>query len=169
MAQQNLNNLKNDEIGNFLKHYGLKQYDVKLKSSGLENLQIINELEDDDINEIIREANIKEWDVKAFTNAINSIKNGTYNANKQQEEFKYEYKRLEYDKQFDINKRENKTIMFIGESGVGKTTTINSVCNYLCNVKYNNKFRYKLIYENDNQTETINKYYLNKTNLSKKK
>ncbi len=46
----------------------------------------------------------------------------------------------------------------IGESGV---------CNYLYNIKYTNKFRYKLIDENENkmdatqsQTQNINTYYL---------
>eukprot|EP01084_Bolivina_argentea_P157166 273891_1 len=154
------------EIHTFLNHFNLIEYESALREAGLENLQIIKQLQNDDINELIADVNIKQYDINKFKNAINAVKNDTYNSNKKEAEFKYEYKKIKSSKQSDVNN--NKTIMFIGESGVGKTTAINSMCNYLYNVKYNNKFRYKLINENEkkehetkSQTQNINKYYLN--------
>eukprot|EP01084_Bolivina_argentea_P246358 412307_1 len=167
MAEENC-----DEIHLFLKQFGLLEYDTELRAQGLENLQIMHELEGEDIEEIITDAKIKKSHVETLTNAINAVKDGTYtcNTNKEEEE---EYKYITIGKaESDMKDENNKTIIFIGESGVGKTTVINSMCNYLYNVKYNNKYRYKLIYENKNdktqsQTQNINKYYLNAEDLSK--
>eukprot|EP01084_Bolivina_argentea_P070734 128628_1 len=181
MAEQKSNNrINGDEIDIFLEYFGLSSYDNELRSSGLENLQIICELQEDDINDIINDINIKKRDIEKFKNGINSVKNGTYNPNKIEEydnnkqETEFKYKKIEYNNNNNININDdddiknNKTIIFIGESGVGKTTVINSMCNYLYNVKYNDTFRYKLIYEIENeenktqsQTQKINKYYLN--------
>eukprot|EP01084_Bolivina_argentea_P070733 128624_1 len=105
-----------DEIYTFLQHFSLSQYESALRQEGFDNLQIIRELEEDVINELITDAKVNESDIKAFRNAINAAQNGTYNANKK-EEFKYEYKKIEWYKK-DVNK----TIMFIGESGAGRTT-----------------------------------------------
>eukprot|EP01084_Bolivina_argentea_P070732 128623_1 len=167
MAEQ-ANRANGDEIEIFLQHFSLSQYESALREQGFDNLQIIRELEEDVINELITDAKVKESNIEAFKNAINSVQNGTYNPNEKEEEFKYEYKKIEGDQEFDMNNKNNKTIIFIGESGVGKTTVINSMCNYLYNVKYNDTFRYKLIYEIENeenktqsQTQKINKYYLN--------
>ena len=54
--------------------------------------------------------------------------------------------------------KKTKTIIFIGESGCGKTTTINSMLNYLEDVSYDNSFRFRL--PNDlRDDEFISKYH----------
>uniref|UniRef100_A0A7S0XMR8 AIG1-type G domain-containing protein n=1 Tax=Elphidium margaritaceum TaxID=933848 RepID=A0A7S0XMR8_9EUKA len=61
----------------------------------------------------------------------------------------------------------NKTLMFIGETGTGKTTTINSMMNYLYNAEFHGH-RYELIAEtfgdkqaSDSQTSDVTLYYIN--------
>eukprot|EP01084_Bolivina_argentea_P319636 554392_1 len=81
------------EIYIFLQHFKLLTYCTKLKRLGLDNLQIIHELEDDDINELITDANIKQSHIETLKNAINAVKNGTYNSNKKGKQYKYKYKK----------------------------------------------------------------------------
>eukprot|EP01084_Bolivina_argentea_P259629 438132_1 len=92
-----------DEMNIFLQHFGLSQYETALQDQGLDNLQIIHELQDDDINDLIQDVNLKQSDTTRFQNAIKAVKNGTYNSNKQQQEFKCEYKRIRYSQQLNIN------------------------------------------------------------------
>lgn len=47
----------------------------------------------------------------------------------------------------------NKTIMFLGATGSGKTTLINFLINYLLGVEYKYEWRLKLINENTNKTQ----------------
>eukprot|EP01084_Bolivina_argentea_P120931 214377_1 len=62
--------------------------------------------------------------------------------------------------------KRNRVMIIIGATGAGKTTTINSMMNYLWNVKYHNQFRYKLIFEHnkhdqsESQTNKISIYRL---------
>ena len=61
----------------------------------------------------------------------------------------------------------HKVILMVGQTGAGKTTTINSMVNYMYKVKYGNLFRYKIINEKEkdkgqteSQTDTLISYYL---------
>lgn len=79
---------------------------------------------------------------------------------------------LKPDQLDDIIGGKTRTMIFIGQTGAGKTTLINSMCNFLKCVAYFEPFRYKLIMESKDssivkdetrsQTREIGKYYLNK-------
>jgi len=71
----------------------------------------------------------------------------------------------------DEEKSFSKTIMAVGETGSGKTTLLNSFLNFLMGIKFEDKFRYKIIVENEasknpgtSVTDTVNIYYI-RTNL----
>ena len=59
----------------------------------------------------------------------------------------------------DRTKRE-KVIMIVGETGTGKTTTINSMLNFIMGVEFEDQFRLRLIEEEDedDQTKSVTKY-----------
>ena len=76
----------------------------------------------------------------------------------------YQYPNKEFN---DMEKNMCKTIMAVGETGSGKTTLLNSFLNYLMDIKYEDKFRYKIIVENENKkkkgasmTDFVNIYYI---------
>jgi hypothetical protein len=52
----------------------------------------------------------------------------------------------------------------LGETGSGKSTTINSFLNYIKGVNYNSDTRYKIIYDNKHsgksQTKFIQQYFI---------
>ena len=50
----------------------------------------------------------------------------------------------------------HKVILMVGQTGAGKTTTINSMINYLYAVKYKNPFRCKLILEKEKKQDKQN-------------
>eukprot|EP01084_Bolivina_argentea_P013089 24508_1 len=71
----------------------------------------------------------------------------------------------------DNDMTRNRTILMVGETGTGKTTTINSMMNYLYDATFETN-RYQLIYEQfddkketDSQTSKISVYYLTPTNI----
>ena len=47
----------------------------------------------------------------------------------------------------DKVKSKAKTLVVLGETGSGKTTVLNAMCNYLLGVKKEDPFRYKVIHE----------------------
>eukprot|EP00485_Elphidium_margaritaceum_P004253 CAMPEP_0202696130 /NCGR_PEP_ID=MMETSP1385-20130828/9474_1 /ASSEMBLY_ACC=CAM_ASM_000861 /TAXON_ID=933848 /ORGANISM="Elphidium margaritaceum" /LENGTH=643 /DNA_ID=CAMNT_0049352241 /DNA_START=26 /DNA_END=1954 /DNA_ORIENTATION=+ len=71
----------------------------------------------------------------------------------------------------------NRTIMMVGATGTGKTTTINSLMNYLWGVEFGDEWRFELIAESptdedgkekgqtESQTDDVTAYYLNAPNL----
>jgi len=44
--------------------------------------------------------------------------------------------------------------MVVGETGSGKTTLLNSFINFLLGVKINDDYRYKIIFEKGNKTQS---------------
>jgi hypothetical protein len=65
-----------------------------------------------------------------------------------------------------------KTIMVLGATGVGKTTFLNSMANYLVNVRENDPFRFKIVTEveegkasSQSKTKMVSAYCFNNTKL----
>ena len=66
-----------------------------------------------------------------------------------------------------LSDNRHKVVLMVGQTGAGKTTTVNSMINYLYDVKYKNPFRYKLILEKtkktgqaESQTDFVTSYQL---------
>ena len=68
-----------------------------------------------------------------------------------------------------INSKRYFTLLVMGEIGSGKTTLLDAFVNYLANMNYEDKWRYKLVDENNikdlppekSQTSIITDYYVN--------
>jgi len=108
--------------------------------------------------------------------------NNEYNNNINHLDLK-KYQKLNIDSVYDyylypnykFNKEEEKickSLLLVGESGVGKSTFINSLINFIMNVKYSDKHRFKIVNENNNnnnkeflsQTKEINVYNIKAQN-----
>ena len=84
----------------------------------------------------------------------------------------YKYYLYPNDKFNEEEERNCKSLLLVGESGVGKTTFINSLINFIMNVKYSDKNRFKIVNENNNnnnkeylsQTKEVNVYYIKSQN-----
>eukprot|EP01084_Bolivina_argentea_P319635 554389_1 len=138
------------DLSDFLRGKGLLKYKDALVEAGLENINLLNELDEDMINDVMKDANIKKLHQKVLRKAIKEYKNGTYKpvSNDPFKALRMKRKHLNGyipKTSEDITGKETKTIIFIGQTGVGKTTFINSMCNYLYQVSYKETFRYKLI------------------------
>ncbi|XP_053569240.1 uncharacterized protein LOC128659694 [Bombina bombina] len=57
----------------------------------------------------------------------------------------------------------NKVILLVGETGTGKTTLINGMANYILGVDWEDNFRFKLVHEvtNHSQTSVVTAYQMN--------
>ncbi len=71
----------------------------------------------------------------------------------------------------EFNEEEEKeciSILLLGETGVGKTTFLNSIINFILNVKYSDDFRFLLVNEKDtnylSQTKNVNIYHIKSHN-----
>jgi len=67
----------------------------------------------------------------------------------------YKYPEYEFNQE---NQKMLIRILLLGQTGVGKTSLINSFVNYLMDVKYNDNFRYKLIDDQLSQTKEVTAY-----------
>ena len=63
-----------------------------------------------------------------------------------------------YSKFSDKEESEAISLLFIGETGSGTTTLINSFFNALMDIEITDDFRYKIIFEKNNQTDSVNVY-----------
>jgi hypothetical protein len=69
----------------------------------------------------------------------------------------------------EIHGKKYYTLLVMGETGSGKTTLLDAFVNYLANINYEDKWRYKLVNENqfkdkhtkESQTTEITSYYVN--------
>ena len=89
---------------------------------------------------------------KIFNGKVITIKNTFFNRNENKA----------------IIPQESKVILFIGETGSGKSTTLNTFKNYLENIKYNDNYRWKLVDESkhyrklsQSQTDHLKLYITN--------
>ena len=57
--------------------------------------------------------------------------------------------------------KEEKVVMLLGYTGVGKTTIINRMINYIFGVSYTDAFRFQLIKTSKSQTKSLRKAYTN--------
>ena len=58
----------------------------------------------------------------------------------------YQYPRIKFD---SMQEAACQTFLFLGETGSGKSSLINSFINYIMNIEINDPFRYKLVVESD--------------------
>eukprot|EP01084_Bolivina_argentea_P319634 554387_1 len=157
------------DLSDFLRGKGLLKYKDALVEAGLENINLLNELDDDIVNDMMKQANIKQIHQNVLRKAIKEYKNGTYKpvSNDPFKKVRAIRKHLKGYIPIKTNRcwqdKQTKTIIFIGQTGVGKTTFINSMCNYLHKVLYEEEFRYKLICEDPTKARdhsAITKYHL---------
>eukprot|EP01083_Nonionella_stella_P284049 966851_1 len=173
-------NVEEPDLGDFLVGKGLSKYKDAVIDAGLDDIKDIKDLDDETVEVIIQEAGFKKIHGNIFRKAVKAYKDGKYKPKvadplaKLTKLVREKRKHLKgyVARQIDnINAKDSKTIIFIGQTGVGKTTVINSICNYLEQVSYEEPFRYKLICEENNkkvdtndktksQTQDITTYHL---------
>eukprot|EP00485_Elphidium_margaritaceum_P008381 CAMPEP_0202690846 /NCGR_PEP_ID=MMETSP1385-20130828/5733_1 /ASSEMBLY_ACC=CAM_ASM_000861 /TAXON_ID=933848 /ORGANISM="Elphidium margaritaceum" /LENGTH=654 /DNA_ID=CAMNT_0049346161 /DNA_START=1369 /DNA_END=3333 /DNA_ORIENTATION=+ len=181
-----------DQLSAWLIHFGLSKYESSLRDAGLETFALVQSLDDEDIESIAEDINIAKLHKKILLKAVKAVKEKKYPAKappaiSATEELKHAedveltnlrqsrlslkgYVERFQDVETDMDGRKTRTVIFIGQTGAGKTTLINSMCSYLHRVAYNEPFRYQLIAEAKNQkiskdstksqTQDITKYHL---------
>ena len=70
----------------------------------------------------------------------------------------------------DTTQKDEKVIMVVGATGVGKTTLINRMINYIFNVSYTDPYRFQLIDEtgqsiSKSHTKDVHKYTIHHRNF----
>jgi len=80
----------------------------------------------------------------------------------------YEYYLYKNEKFVEEEEKKCISILLVGETGVGKTTFLNSFINFILKVNYSDNFRYLLVNEADSkcksQTKTVNIYHIKSHN-----
>eukprot|EP00484_Ammonia_sp_Unknown_P030421 CAMPEP_0197037882 /NCGR_PEP_ID=MMETSP1384-20130603/14977_1 /TAXON_ID=29189 /ORGANISM="Ammonia sp." /LENGTH=709 /DNA_ID=CAMNT_0042468259 /DNA_START=111 /DNA_END=2240 /DNA_ORIENTATION=- len=177
-----------DALSKWLAHFGLTKSAAALEEAGLDEYGLIKSLEDDDMKEMIKEAKLKKLKEKAFRRGVKAVKDEEYPPKQavpvvaqgvdptliRLKESRKDWKGIVHRKRDGMNANDGKqtrTVIFIGQTGAGKTTLINSMANYLHRVGYHEQFRYNLIMEEKDaevdtkdttksQTQSITKYHL---------
>ena len=172
-------NIKNNNIEKDKNDKNLKNLNKKENSKN-------NNEENENIDEIYSENNLIK---KYAKNDVNNLQKGGYYQESQSDNHLFNNKfYLQNCKKLDINSiydyylypnnnfnsTEEKnciSILLIGESGVGKTTFINSLLNFIMNVKNDDEHRFLIVYENNkknkeflSQTKEVNIYYIKSHN-----
>jgi len=152
-------------LQNWLQKYKLESCTSSIIEAGVDEYGVIEQLDEEMIQSIIEDANLNKSVMHRvmFKKGVSDVINGVYNPFTQDEQKnasipeKASIILRETDREMMDGKR-TKTIIFIGESGCGKTTTINSMLNYLEEVSYDNSFRFRV--PNDlRDDEFISKYH----------
>jgi len=188
-SRQEYGKRMDDELVAWMKHFKLQNYADALFDAGLDSFAELGDIEDDDLEEIIIETKLPSLKAKKVRKAIQAVRSGNYVSLEEEEKrpaipdrvtfapgFHYiPCKRVRYSKaalrgsQKVISTGNNKIVMVVGQTGAGKTTFLNSLVNYVYNVQFEDKFRLKLIIEQEkkggqavSQTDVVSAYFIKK-------
>eukprot|EP01084_Bolivina_argentea_P238441 400584_1 len=115
-------------IQDFLAGKGLAKNKDALIDLGLQHTDLVNELDDDDINDMMQEANMKKLHQKILRKAIKDFKSGKYKPVLTDDRFSELREKRKHLKGYvpklpdPFTGKKDRTIIFIGQTGVGKTT-----------------------------------------------
>jgi len=177
------------ELLAWMQHFKLQNYADSLMQAGLDSFADLADIEDEDLEDIIAETKLPKLKAKKVRKAIQAVRTGNYETKEEEEKrpaipdrvtfspgfHDIPCKRVRYDSramrgsQKVISTGNNKIVMVVGQTGAGKTTFLNSMVNYIYNVQYEDKFRLKLIIEQEkkggqavSQTDVVSAYFIKK-------
>eukprot|EP01084_Bolivina_argentea_P006457 12255_1 len=160
-----ISNNENNELKIWCDTYKLTKIYKLLIENGYFSTQQLSKLTKNEQINLCKKINIKFGTKTRF---LNNIPHGKMNNMVQEREI-ISIKSDEMHNNNDM--MQNRTILMVGETGTGKTTTINSMMNYLYDAQFNGN-RYQLIYEQfddkketDSQTSKVSVYYLTPTTI----
>ncbi len=164
------NSEENDE------NYSNEKNKINSINENQKNL-LLNSQEFGNIKELKENMQINEtiYDKKKYSSNNNLINvNNEFDINKFEKldnnNSVYDYYLYPNNKFNDEEEKNCISLLLIGETGVGKSTLINALINFIMNVKYDDGYRFKIINENNNnkeflsQTKEVNIYYIKAQN-----